>query len=193
MSQSYVPTGAAGFAHRLSASLTRVNTLVGRGVAWLTLIMVLVTAYVVVMRYGFGIGSIPAQESITYMHCAVFMLGSAMTLSRGGHVRVDIFYQHWSVRRKAIVDLLGALFLLLPFAFFLVSSSLDYVAASWRINEGSPEAEGLKLVWLLKTLIPALGVMLAMQGIADALRNTLILLGVHEPGDQAELPSEEKI
>jgi len=177
---------------RISRALTSLNTLIGRGVAWLTLAMVLVTTYVVVLRYGFGKGSIAMQESVTYMHCAVFMLGAAMTFSRGGHVRVDIFYQHWSSRRRALVDLVGACLLLLPFAIFLISSSADYVSQSWRIGEGSTEPDGLRIVYLLKTLIPVTGVMLGLQAIADIIRNALLLAG-HERSQDADLHPRENI
>jgi len=193
VSSQYASGPITGFASRLSHVLAQLNTLIGSVVAWLCVAMVLATATVVILRYGFGIGSIPLQESVTYMHCAVFMLGAAMTLERGGHVRVDIFYQHWSVRRRAVVDLIGAVLLLMPFAIFMITSSLDYVEASWRIKERSPEADGLPYIWMLKTLIPTLGVMLILQAISGCIRNILLLLGYPEVGDPASMPADEKI
>ena len=70
----------------------------GQLLAWLCLAMTLMTCAVVLLRYGFGIGSVAAQESITYMHATLFMLAAAFTLRRGGHVRVDIFYRRLSQR-----------------------------------------------------------------------------------------------
>ena len=72
------------------------------------------------MRYVLGIGSVWLQESVLYGHAALFMLAAAWTLREGGHVRVDVFYADASPRRKALVDLLGALLLLLPFALALL-------------------------------------------------------------------------
>jgi len=180
-----------GALHRF---LSRVNALVGRAIAWLTLLMVLTTAIVVILRYGFDRGSVALQESVTYMHCMVFMLGAAMTLERGGHVRVDIFYRDWPARRRALVDLLGSLFLLLPFTIFILCSSSAYVAQSWSIRETSMEPGGLPAVFLLKSLIPAMAVMLIVQGVADALRNALVLLGL-EPAAPAptRLAPEERL
>jgi TRAP-type mannitol/chloroaromatic compound transport system permease small subunit len=125
---------------------------------------------VVLLRYGFGTGSARLTESIIYGHAALFMLAAAWTLRENGHVRVDIFYADAPPRRKALVDLLGALLLLIPFALSLFILSLPYVARSWSILERSRETSGLPLVWLLKTLIPAFALLLILQGISQALR-----------------------
>jgi TRAP-type mannitol/chloroaromatic compound transport system permease small subunit len=124
----------------------------------------------VVLRYGLNLGSIALQESITYLHAMVFMLGAAYTLQRNEHVRVDIFYQRFSERRKALVDVAGTLLFLIPCCFFIFWVSLDYVAAAWSIHEGSREAGGLPAVFLLKTLIPITAVLLGLQGLAFGAR-----------------------
>ena len=91
----------------MSKFLDAVSIKVGHGVSWLTLLMVLVTFVIVVMRYVFDTGLIWLQESLTWMHAAVFMLGAAYTLQQEEHVRVDIFYREMSDRRRAWVNLLG--------------------------------------------------------------------------------------
>ena len=99
------------------ACIHGINTLnewIGRSVSWLTLMMVLATFLIVVLRYVFNIGSVPLQESVSYMHTLVFMLGAAYTLKNDGHVRVDIFYQRFSPTAQAWVDCLGVLLLLMP-------------------------------------------------------------------------------
>ena len=150
----------------------------GRLASWLTLLMVLVTFVVVVLRYALDLGWIGMQESVTYLHATVFMVGGAYTLRHAGHVRVDIFYQHFSPRLKAWVDLLGTLLLLMPVCGFIVWISWEgYVVPSWAVEEGSREAGGLPFVYLLKTLIPVMGVLLLLQGLATALRNLLFLTG----------------
>lgn len=150
----------------------------GRAVSWATVLMVLLTLLVVVLRYAFNLGWIALQESVTYLHAALFMLGAAFTLKREGHVRVDIFYQRWSTRAQALIDLLGGLLLLLPTCAFIAWSGWDYVMASWAIHEGSREAGGLPGVYLLKTLILAMPLLLGLQGLASILRSGLILAGV---------------
>jgi len=149
----------------------------GHIIAWLTLAIVLVTFTVVVLRYLFNSGSIALQESITYLHATLFMLGAAWTLKQDGHVRVDIFYSKQSPRRRAWTDLLGTLLLLFPVCGFILFSSLDYVAASWSVQEGSQEAGGLDAVFLLKTAIPVMAVLLMLQGCAIILKNILIISG----------------
>jgi len=153
--------------------LERINVLVGRTVAWLTLAMVLTTFVIVVMRYLFDSGWIWLQESVTWMHAAVFMLAAAYTLAREEHVRVDIFYRRFSPRGRALVDAAGALFLLIPVTVFIIVVSWDYVMISWQIRETSREAGGLIYPFLpiLKSLIPIMSIMLLLQGTILLLRS----------------------
>jgi TRAP-type mannitol/chloroaromatic compound transport system permease small subunit len=153
-----------------AAAIDLLTAAVGRAVIWCLLAMVLVQVAVVLMRYVFGVGSIWLTEAIVYAHATLFMAAAAWTLQHGGHVRVDIFYADASPRRRAIVDLAGALLLLLPFVGVLAWFSLPYVARSWAILERSREASGLPLVFLLKTLIPLFALLLGLQGIAQAAR-----------------------
>src|ERR1700730_16434357 len=104
----------------LAGHIDRLNTAVGRAASWCALFIVLIGFAVVLMRYVLGLGSIWLQESILYAHAALFLLAAAWTLKEGGHVRVDVFYASASPRTKAVVDLCGALFLLLPFAITLL-------------------------------------------------------------------------
>ena len=167
----------------LAVSLDRFAEITGRVIAWLTLAMVLITVAVVVLRKLFETGSIALQESVTYLHAAVFMLGSAYTLKHDGHVRVDIFYQKFSPRTRAWVDLLGTLLLLFPVCLYILFSSLQYVGASWSMLEGSREAGGLDGVFLLKTAIPVMAVLLLLQGCSIVLHKTLLLAGHPLPAE----------
>lgn len=162
---------------RAVRALDAIAEMTGRAVAWLTLAMVLATIAVVVLRYGFGVGLIWLQESVTWMHAAVFMLGAAWTLRHDGHVRVDLLYRRMSPRRQALVDLAGTVFLLLPTCAWLLVESLPYVASSWRVLERSREAGGLPALYLLKTVIPLMAGLLMMQGVAEILRAVARLRG----------------
>jgi TRAP-type mannitol/chloroaromatic compound transport system permease small subunit len=161
--------------------MDRVNEWLGRAVSWLALAMVLVTFLVVVLRKGFDSGSIALQETVTFMHAALFMLGAAYTLRHDGHVRVDIFYQRFGLRGQALVELLGGLLLLLPTAIYIGYSSWDYVAASWSVHEGSREAGGLPGVYLLKTLLLLMPATLVLQGLVLMLRAGTRLLRSDAP------------
>lgn len=148
----------------------------GKLLAWLALGMALVTTFIVILRYGFNIGSIPAQESVTYMHGALFLLGAAYALKHGAHVRVDIFYRNYRPRTRAWVDSLGGIVFLLPLCVFIITSSWDYMAESWAMRESSPEPGGIPAVYLLKTIIPLGAINLAVQGVAEVLRAALVLI-----------------
>jgi TRAP-type mannitol/chloroaromatic compound transport system permease small subunit len=147
----------------------------GRLLAWLTLGMAVITALIVVLRYGFNIGSIMAQESVIYMHGALFLLGAGYALKAGAHVRVDIFYRNFDPRTKAWVNSLGGIVFLLPLCVFILVSSWDYVSESWGMRESSPEPGGIPAVYLLKSLLPLAAINLALQGVAEILRSALLL------------------
>src|ERR1700726_4650082 len=164
-------------AERIAGSIDRVIAAIGRAAAWCCLYVVLAEFAVVVMRYALGIGSIRLQESVLYAHAALFMLAAAWTLQAGGHVRVDVFYAQASPRRRAVIDLVGAIVFLFPFAIAVAALSLPYVERSWAILEGSRETSGLPLVYLLKTLIPVFALLMGLQGIAQAIRAALVLAG----------------
>ena len=171
---------------RLLRLIDRFTDLLGRATAWLVLVMVMATSLIVLLRYGFDLGSIALQESITYMHAAVFMLAAGYTLQQGGHVRVDVFYRRFSPRNKAWVDSLGSLVLLLPFCVFLFGVSWDFVGRSWGIMEASGESDGLPLVYLLKSLLLLLALTLGLQGVGELLRNALRLLDNSPPPPDAD-------
>ena len=143
----------------------------GQLVSWLALALVLVTFVIVVLRYGFNIGAIALQELLLYFHSMIFMLGAAYTLKDDQHVRVDIFYRPASAKHKAWVNLLGVIFLLWPSCGFIFYISWQYVASSWSYLEGSAEAGGIDAVFLLKTLILLMPLMLILQGLALAVRS----------------------
>ena len=162
---------------RYAERLRSITRSVGRTVAWLTFIMVIVTSIVVVDRYIFSSGSIRLQESISFMHAAVFMLAAAYTLAANGHVRVDIFYSRMNPRSRAIIDLSGTVILLLPFCIFLIWTSWDYVVTSWGIQESSRETGGLPFPFpaLLKSFIPIAAMLLIMQGLVMILESVQVL------------------
>jgi TRAP-type mannitol/chloroaromatic compound transport system permease small subunit len=153
------------------------NEAIGRGVAWLTLTMVLVTFGVVILRYVFAIGWVWLQESYVWMHGVVFMVGAGYTLLHNGHVRVDVFYRPAGPRYKAVIDLFGAFALLLPMVTLVFVFGFEYVASSWAILEESREAGGMPGLFLLKTVILIFCVLTGVQGLSLAGRSVLVLRG----------------
>ena len=142
------------------------NRAIGSGVAHASIAMALVTTCVVILRYGFEQGAIAAQESVLYLHGALFMLGAAPTLLSDKHVRVDVFYRNFSPRQQTWVNTLGHTLFTIPICLLIILGSWGYVAESWSILESSPEPGGIPAVFLLKTLIPAMAVLLLLQAIS---------------------------
>jgi len=165
------------------AAIDRLNELIGRWIAWLTLFMVLVTVVIVVLRYGFNIGFIWMQESVRFMYAAVFLLGAGYTLKHDGHVRVDMLYERMGLQRRAWVDLLGTLLFLFPVCFSVIYFSWDYVLNSWADFEGSIEERGLHAVYLLKTCIWLFAGLLILQGTATVIRATR---SIWSPGSRSK-------
>ena len=155
--------------------INSINRYIGEIISWFTLLMVLITVLVVVLRYGFNIGFIWMQESVRFMYAAVFLLCGGYTLLKDKHVRVDVLYLNLSTKNKAIIDLLGSIFLLLPVCFVIFYYSWSYVINSWEHMEGSIEERGLHLVFLMKTFIWAFAILVSLQSISIIINSCIIL------------------
>jgi TRAP-type mannitol/chloroaromatic compound transport system permease small subunit len=156
------------------------NANLGKLVAYGTLLMAVLMFAVVVLRYGFNVGWIAMQESITYFHAAVFLLGSAYTFQQNAHVRVDVFYRRFSEKRKMQVDLLGGVLFMLPISIFLTYHLWSFVADSWKVFETSPEPGGLPFVYILKSLLLLFSFTLCLQAISEILKKSLGLMTYKE-------------
>ena len=155
--------------------INSINRYIGEIISWFTLLMVLITVLVVFLRYGFNIGFIWMQESVRFMYAAVFLLCGGYTLLKDKHVRVDVLYLNLSTKNKAIIDLLGSIFLLLPVCFVIFYYSWSYVINSWEQMEGSIEERGLHLVFLMKTFIWAFAILVSLQSISIIINSCIIL------------------
>ena len=166
-------------ASKQQSLINRISDATGKVTAWLTLFMVVATVVVVVLRYVFDVGLIWLQESIIWMHATVFMVGAAYTFMHEEHVRVDVFYRSMSVRRKALVDLLGVAIFLLPMCVFLTLKSYDFAWTSWSMHEASRESGGLPYPFLpiIKSVLVIMPVTVGLQGLALLLRSMRSLRG----------------
>jgi TRAP-type mannitol/chloroaromatic compound transport system permease small subunit len=160
---------------RAAAALEAFAEWTGRAISWLTLALALTGFLVVVMRYAFDSGWLWMQESLTWMHALVFMLGAGYTLKHDEQVRVDVIYRGLPEHRRALVDLVGTILFLLPFCSYVFYESLPYLLSSWNVGERSREAGGLPALYLLKAVIPLMAGLLALQGLALALRSIALL------------------
>lgn len=166
---------------RLAYGIDRLNEYIGRGVYWLTLVMVLAGAFNAVVRYldrytGLGISSNLFIELQWYLFTVVFLVGSAYALKHNAHVRVDVFYDRLSVRGKAWINLLGTVLLLIPFCLLMLWTSWPAVQNSWALREMSPDPGGLPR-YPIKAVLPLAFVLLLVQGVSMLIKQVAILRG----------------
>lgn len=156
----------------------------GRIVAWLIPAMAVIMFLVVMLRYTLELGNIAIQEVALYLHAAVVALCIASALRHNAHIRVDIFYRNFSERTRALINIFGCLALLIPVCVMLLVVSPGYVWRSWSILEASPEAGGIPLVFVLKTLIPVMAALLLVQALSGLLRDILSIRRHTPPHDE---------
>ena len=159
----------------ISRYLDKFSELTGKICSWFVAMMVLITCFVVIMRYGMDMGSVFLQDVVLYLHGSLFLLGAAFALKRGAHVRVDIFYRNFNESKKALVDLLGNVIFLQPVCWTILLYSWGYVEFSWRIMEVSPEPDGLPFVYIQKSLLIAVAVLLSLQSLSEILKSYLVI------------------
>lgn len=158
-------------------AVARLNTLVGRSFAWLSLAAVLICFTVVVQRYVFSTTHLWMQDLYVWVAGVMFMAVAGYALLQDQHVRVDLFYRTAPVRRKAILDLIGVIVFLVPFCVVLWAWSFEYVMRSWRLAEPSANPGGMPGLYVLKSFILIFVVLVLLQGLAMAARSVLVLAG----------------
>ena len=189
LTAAFLPIAArtlAAYLLPLARVLDALSKHLGHLLAWLTLLMVLVTTIIVLQRYVFGLSFIWMQESVTYMHGILFMAAAGYTLWVDGHVRVDVFYRTASEKRKALVDFLGTYFLLFPVMFLIIDTGLPYIEFAWSVREGSKETSGIQAIYLLKSVILAFAYLMILQGIAIAIHRAALLTGLEDHATHEE-------
>jgi len=173
---------------KLADLIDRLNEWIGRFTGWLVVALVLLVCYDVGMRYLFQAGSVGLQELEWHIFALIFLLGAAYTLKHDEHVRVDVLYQsrRMTPRRRAMVNLFGCLFMLLPFCMLMIVSALPFVEMSFGWAESSPDPGGLPYRWLLKAMIPTGFALLALQGLALSIRSLQIILKPEASAQEAQ-------
>lgn len=161
-------------------AISGINRVVGQMLSWLSLGVVLVCFTVVVQRYLFDISQVWMQDLYVWLSGAMFTGVAGFALLRDDHVRVDILYRPWSVRGKAIADLIGVVVFLIPFVSVVLYFGWNYVSRSWRLHEGSANIGGMPGLFILKSFIIVFCVLVGLQGLAMACRSILVLAGREE-------------
>lgn len=164
----------------LSRLIDAVNERLGRAVAWLVLVAVLVSAGNALMRYTFSLSSNAWLELQWYLFSAVFLLAAGYTLLHHAHVRIDILYARWSPRTRAWIDIFGTVFFLMPMALIILYFSWPMFMQSYLGGEVSSDAGGL-VRWPVKALVPAGFALLVLQGLSEIIKRAAFLAGALPP------------
>jgi TRAP-type mannitol/chloroaromatic compound transport system permease small subunit len=172
---------------QLSKAIDTLNAKVGLIATWLVLIACVISAGNALMRYGFDLSSNAWLEIQWYLFGGIVMLGGAWTLKLNEHVRVDVFYSRYSERTRLWVDLLGAVFFLLPMTVIIGWMSWPLFANSYSIGEVSGNAGGL-IRWPVKVLIPIGFLLLTLQGVSEIIKRIASLAGYVHIDDHYERP-----
>ena len=173
---------------RLENLFDRFSNLMGWIAGTLNLVMLINVFYDAITRYFFSTGSIALQEMEWHLFAIVFLFGIAYGLKEDSHVRVDVLYDRFSPRWKAVVNIAGAVLFLLPLSVLIIEGSVWYVQEAYNSGEVSGDPGGLPYRWLIKLVIPASFVFLVVSATGFIIRNIRIFLGAEKPPDrQAEV------
>jgi TRAP-type mannitol/chloroaromatic compound transport system permease small subunit len=162
----------------LARVIDTINEWIGRGVAWVSLGLVLVVFTDVVMRYLFNISFVFTQELEWHLFAFIFLIGAGYTLLQDGHVRVDIIYQRLTGKGRAWINLIGVLFFLFPGCILIILTSWKFAHTSYAMLEGSPDPGGIPFRFIVKSLIPAGFSLLCLQGLSLGIHSLLQILGI---------------
>lgn len=165
----------------LIRTIDSVHYHLGEVVKWALPLLVLSVAASVFALSIFGTMTVKWLESAHYFQAAIILLGAPATLLAGQHVRVDVFYANMGEKARARVDLISFYLLLAPVCILILWNSQSFVAFSWNTFEGSAESDGIRGVFLLKTLIPIFAATMIIQGFGIALRAAMALNGETRP------------
>ena len=163
---------------KLSAFIDALNQWVGRGVAWVTLGLVLVVFVDVVMRYLFKTSFVFTQELEWHLFGFIFLIGAGYTLLHDGHVRVDIIYQRVGFKARAWINLCGVILFLIPGCIMVINTSWAFMMNSFLILEGSPDPGGIPFRFVLKSCLPVGFTLLLLQGISLGIHSLMQIMGV---------------
>tara|TARA_B100000678_G_scaffold107776_1_gene90406 strand:- start:1613 stop:2098 length:486 start_codon:yes stop_codon:yes gene_type:complete len=151
--------------------LKKIISKTGKISSWFSLALVLLISTDVLLRYVFNFSTAALYEMEWHLFAIIFLLASPYTLQKNKHVRVDVFYNNFSKRKKNIIDLIGNIIFLIPFSFIIFYTSLPFVEDSYSILESSPDPGGLPYRFIIKSIIPIAFFLLMIQGILNVIKN----------------------
>ncbi|HEV8585843.1 MAG TPA: TRAP transporter small permease subunit [Methylomirabilota bacterium] len=165
----------------LARKIDRAQDVLGRGLSWLMLAMVLVVFFDVVMRYAINRTFVATQELEWYIFAVAYLMAGGYVMLLDEHVRVDILYSRWSPRKKAWMDFILLFVFFFPSAFLIMYTAWPFVRNAWAVWEGSPDPGGIRGRWALKAVIILAFAVMAIQGFSEAVKRFYWAMGWEEP------------
>ena len=162
------------YAQRLAGGIDDFIDFVGRVTSWIALVLALVMGANVLLRYGFSIGFIWAQELEWHLLVPLVLFGMSYALRHGEHVRVDILFASFNPRTKLLIEVISAILGML-FSLLVIWLSLSYVHQSWSMGEGTANPGGIEYRYVIKAVIPIGFALLFLQSLSDAIHGVLKL------------------
>lgn len=148
---------------------------IGQAIAWLNFLLIFNILLQVILRYAFGKGMVWLEELQWHLYGACIMFGISYGITEDAHIRLDLFHQRFSPRKKELIELFGILFLLLPLVIILFVHGLDFVESSWRVSERSESPLGLPARWLIKSVLPISMFLIILASVSRMVRSVTII------------------
>ena len=156
---------------KVSSVIDNIIDQIGQLISWISLILILLICVDVFMRYFLSTSKIWMVELEWHLFSVLFLVGASYTLLHDKHVRVDLFYENYSPKRKRIVNALGILILIIPWCLIILTTSWDYALNSFSFREGSPQPGGLPARYIVKSIIFCGYFLLLVQAISILIKS----------------------
>jgi TRAP-type mannitol/chloroaromatic compound transport system permease small subunit len=160
---------------RMIQRLESITELSGKLAAWAVLGLIALVLYDTLARYLFSSGSIALQELEWHIHDVLFLLGISYALKYNAHVRVDLFYEKYSDKLKAWINIIGVVLLIIPFSVFIFYTGMEFARDAYSYGEMSPNPGGLGYRFVIKSVISIAFALVILQAVSELLKSIQLL------------------
>jgi len=155
--------------------LTSIVTAITTKTAWINMLVMFTILVQVTLRYGFHAGEAWVDEFIWHLY-AFFMFGLSYAITTDSHIRVDIVHMKFTKKKQRIIEVLGIIFLIMPFTIIIFDHSIGWVHHSFVANEFSENTTGLPYRWVVKSLLPISLVLIFIASLSELIKNIVLLI-----------------
>ena len=159
----------------IASFLTSIVTTITTKTAWINMLVMFTILIQVTLRYGFHAGEAWVDEFIWHLY-AFFMFGLSYAITTDSHIRVDIVHMKFTKKKQRIIEVLGIVFLIMPFTIIIFDHSIGWVHHSFMANEFSENTTGLPYRWVVKSLLPISLVLIFIASLSELIKNIVLLI-----------------